>query len=599
MQSDHLQSTSETSSIVSQRIKRFNRNISIKFQQPCQSSCDSACKRNQGQLQHSNLSRYQHDKWHKKHLFVQQKQLTLYYFFFVLVPGYITFSFIVLMQHSFPTHLFDNVPRKQSIRTTNYQRKTPTSNDWTDGSNSEQTNDTGRRKNKQKSVSPASKPRVVILAPSGRDPVEIFISKSFGQSRVEMNEKQQITEYESINTLEKIDDARHSDEEFGNIHSPKTTNCVPMAKWQTMSFPTCNTIHEINSFSSSSMLQDPQFHPRPRQNHNGQSKRFAIREQYSSQLLGNGWFRHAWRVKDEIHGLNMAMKTLRLERDFLPEYFELHRRDAVAMERLSASPYVMDIYGFCGQSALNELAHLEKGISNIYRVGTGLAGNHSPQAMRSRLKIGAMIALGLSHVHSIPPDDGPSESYHWQDPKSQHAATLVHNDINPRNIIMTSSGKPKLNDFNVAEFLTWDSETKQPCGFDGRLHEPWWRSPEEMISYPNSSRTECRANPTGLKLDEKVDVYSLGNALFVLLEGFEPRGKKDKERRSKSVSNEVAKGEIPPFSEHIATSTDKLTVAMRQTILACWEAVPERRPTAAAIAKQMYQALEDTAHIMS
>lgn len=580
MQCDHLQSTSETFSMVSHRIKRFNHGISIKFQQPCQSPCDSSYNRDQEQLRQSNLAQYQHDKWHKKHLYVQQKQLKVY-FFFILVPGYITFSFIVLMQHCFPTHLFDNVPRKQSIRTMNYQWKTPTSNDWTDGSNSEQRNDAGRRENKKKSVSPASKPRVVILAPTDGDPVEIFISKAFGQSLVE------------------VDDAQHSDEEFGNINSSKTTNCVPMAKWQTMSFPTCNTIHEINLFSSSSMLQYPQFHPRLRQIHIGQSHGFNIREQYLSQLLGNGWFRHAWRVKDEIHGLNMAIKTLRLDRDFLPEYFELHRRDAVAMERLSASPYVMDIYGFCGQSALNELAHLEKGINNIYRVGTGLAGNHSLQAMRSRLKIGAMIALGLSHVHSIPPDDGPSESYNWQDPKSQHAATLVHYDINPRNIIMTSSGKPKLNDFNVAEFLTWDSETKKPCGFAGRLHEPWWRSPEEMISYPNASGTECRANPTGLKLDEKVDVYSLGNALFVLLEGFEPRGKKDKERRSKSVSNEVAKGEIPPFSEHIATSTDKLTVAMKQAILACWEAVPEKRPSAAAIAKQMYQALEDTANIMS
>ncbi|KAL7465736.1 hypothetical protein ACHAXS_006055 [Conticribra weissflogii] len=476
------------------------------------------------------------------------------------------------------------------------------SNFITYGSNSEPTRDITIRESKKETVSTASKPRVVLLAPSDRDLIGHVISEDFGQSRFERNKKGKVTENDLISALENLDDAQHSDNEFG--HKPNATNCVPMAKWQTISFPTCNIIHEINVFSSSSTLlqlnsHNPQFHPRPLQNHYVQTQGFVIREQYSSQLLGNGWFRNAWRVRDETNGLDIAMKTLRLKRDFLPEYFELHRRDAISMERLSASPYVMDIYGFCGQSALNELAHLEKGINNIYRVGTGLAGNHSKQAMRSRLKIGAMMALGLSHVHSIPPDDGSTKSHDRKDSTIHHAATLVHYDINPRNIIMTSSGKPKLNDFNVAEFLTWDSETKQPCGFDGRLHEPWWRSPEEMISYPDASGRDDRANPTGLKLDEKVDVYSLGNALFVLLEGLEPRGKTGKERRYKSVSNSVARGEIPPFSEHYANSTEKLTVAMKQAILACWEAVPERRPSAAAIAKQMYLALRDTGHSTS
>lgn len=61
----------------------------------------------------------------------------------------------------------------------------------------------------------------------------------------------------------------------------------------------------------------------------------------------------------------------RLERDFLPEYYELHRRDAVAMERLTSSPYVMDVFGYCGQSALTELAFSENGMNNLYRVSTG------------------------------------------------------------------------------------------------------------------------------------------------------------------------------------------------------------------------------------
>ena len=160
----------------------------------------------------------------------------------------------------------------------------------------------------------------------------------------------------------------------------------------------------------------------------------------------------------------------RLEREFLSEYYELHRRDAVAMERLTSSPYVMDIYGYCGQSAMTELAHSEKGIKNLYRLSTGLQGVNTPYALQTKLQIAAMISLGLSHIHNVARDDEDG------DQRANQLATIAHYDINPRNIIMTPSGRPKLNDFNVAEFLTWDPKTRsqQLCGFESRLHEPWW-----------------------------------------------------------------------------------------------------------------------------
>ena len=40
---------------------------------------------------------------------------------------------------------------------------------------------------------------------------------------------------------------------------------------------------------------------------------------------------------------------------------------------------------------------------------------------------------------------------------------------------MSRSGKSKNNDFNVAEFLKWNSKTltKDQFSFESRLHEPW------------------------------------------------------------------------------------------------------------------------------
>ena len=41
---------------------------------------------------------------------------------------------------------------------------------------------------------------------------------------------------------------------------------------------------------------------------------------------------------------------------FEEDYFEHNRVDAVAMERLTSSPNVVNIFGFCGHSVMTEFA---------------------------------------------------------------------------------------------------------------------------------------------------------------------------------------------------------------------------------------------------
>ncbi len=143
-----------------------------------------------------------------------------------------------------------------------------------------------------------------------------------------------------IASISQYDD-QSQDEESPDQQFQTTADeyCEPMAKWQSMSFPTCNSLHELNIFSTSSYLalRSPATTGSTRTN----SPHNIIHDTYSAKLLGNGWFRDAWKVSDEVTNTTFAIKTLRLERDFMPEYFELHRRDSVALERLSESQYVM------------------------------------------------------------------------------------------------------------------------------------------------------------------------------------------------------------------------------------------------------------------
>jgi len=143
----------------------------------------------------------------------------------------------------------------------------------------------------------------------------------------------------------------------------------------------------------------------------------------------------------------------RFDREFYDEYFDLHRRDGIAMERLTFSPYVLDIYGYCGQSALNELA-----VNNVERVFMKI----KKRKFDYKLRTSVAVAMAVADVHGI-------------DYRSSNGgnATLVHYDLNPRNVAIMADGTPKLNDFNIAEFLRWDIAANRPCGFTGRLYEPW------------------------------------------------------------------------------------------------------------------------------
>ncbi|KAL9189793.1 hypothetical protein ACHAXT_009468 [Thalassiosira profunda] len=420
--------------------------------------------------------------------------------------------------------------------------------------------------------------------------------------------------------------------------------CVPMMEWQTTSYPNCNSVHEIDLVRSSGMgsMTFPQYlrerhrrritqHPpslhkklqeisrrwpgRHRKEEAKQTARGIMFEE-DIEFLGQGWFRAAWEVNTEgvpdwdwdeeefQFDESVVLKTLRIEREFLEEYYELHRRDALAMERLTFSPYVLDIYGYCGQSAINELANFGiEGMSNLEKVARSFRNmDHIEPVSKIKLQLASMVAAGVSHMHSIdypdfpePEDDESRDTDHLAYKRAKIVngrvvpnATLVHYDLNPRNIAVVRRGKPKLNDFNVAEFLTWNPKTGKQCGFKGRFREPWWRAPEEM-HYHLDNYTD----PEGLT--EKVDVYSLGNILWDILTTHSPRGKMKKELEAETRPM-VARGELPKWPSDFNTTKlerDPALKAIERAMRKCLRLKPEDRPTAGEIADELSVAIDN------
>jgi len=263
--------------------------------------------------------------------------------------------------------------------------------------------------------------------------------------------------------------------------------------------------------------------------------------------------------------------------------------------------------------------------------------DHIEPVSKIKLQLASMVASGVSHMHSVDyPDfpeeedeDGSDDDYDDDDdeehgssekdyvgripspPKKKKKknvveksrvvssnATLVHYDLNPRNIAIVKRGKPKLNDFNVAEFLTWDTRSNnKTCGFAGRFKEPWWRAPEEMQRFhPNNNQGEASgAVSVTPRLTEKVDIYSLGNILWDILTTHSPRGKMNKELEA-GVRPLVARGELPSWPSDFNKTkllVDPALMAIEKAMMKCLRVKPEDRPTAGEVAYELSEAIDN------
>ncbi len=87
-----------------------------------------------------------------------------------------------------------------------------------------------------------------------------------------------------------------------------------------------------------------------------------------------------------------------------------------------------------------------------------------------------------------------------------HERGIIHRDLKPQNILMTSTGQPRVTDFGLAKQMATDSSltaTGQVMG------TPSYMPPEQ-------------ASGSAKELDQRADVYSLGATLYCLLTGRPP-----------------------------------------------------------------------------
>jgi serine/threonine protein kinase len=251
--------------------------------------------------------------------------------------------------------------------------------------------------------------------------------------------------------------------------------CV-RADWQSFSFPNCNDVHEIDLAS------------------------IRNRQKTTNETIGvlnHGMWRTVWAVdpRQDATAELQALKVIKSEHEVDDRNFDRHRRDALVMERLTSSPNIVDIYGFCGNTVLTEFISqtLEDVVKqddeedeDIVAVAETYPTRTTPEG---RLRLALDVARGIEAIHSIP--GGP----------------IIHADIQSQQFLVTPDGTVKLNDFNRCRFMPSRNITGEKCPIRIPQAPGKDRAPEEYKEE---------------ELDEKMDVYSVANVLFNIMTGEMP-----------------------------------------------------------------------------
>jgi hypothetical protein len=322
-------------------------------------------------------------------------------------------------------------------------------------------------------------------------------------------------------------------------------DCEKMYDWQEDHKPTCNSIHEATS-GWDRMLDDKY----DWESIEGEEDWDSVEQ---SRLVAAGAFRQVWKIFDWDGKTKRALKTLRVDskkKTFDLRSYDRHRRDAVSFEQLTSSPLIVDIYGYCTNSAIFDWGD-QGTLEDVYE--------RDPKISKDKLlQIAYNVSLSLAHAHNF--DD-------------MGRATLAHTDIKPDQFLV-QDGYYKLTDFNRVRFLTWNKREDLQCGFHVAKNGGIWRSPEE---YNYEIETE------------KVDVYSLGNILYFLLtkefpwNGF----------ASKEVYARVKSGRRPEIPLGNRKSHHPFDRYMIEALKMCYTQNQIQRPSAFEVAKKLQEGLAE------
>ncbi len=140
-----------------------------------------------------------------------------------------------------------------------------------------------------------------------------------------------------------------------------------------------------------------------------------------------------------------------------------------------------------------------------------------------------------------------------------HDRGVVHRDIKPDNLFVTTDGRVKILDFGLAKFVGPDSSgDTETISVDGMQQAPVVGTVAYMS--PEQAR--------GLRVDHRTDIFSFGAVLYEMLAGFPPF----KRGNTTDTLNAILHDEPTALP-----AGDALTPALEHVVSHCLEKKPDER----------------------
>lgn len=194
------------------------------------------------------------------------------------------------------------------------------------------------------------------------------------------------------------------------------------------------------------------------------------------ELIGRGAMSEVWQAMDLRRHAIVAIKLLREDLAEDPEFLRRFSQEANALAQLD-HPNIVRFYSFERQG---NLAFLVLDFIQGITLRRYLLEQNGPLSLEEATAIFRQIAGALQYAH----DTG-----------------IVHRDIKPGNILISSDKRVYISDFGIAKVIEGATLATMAVG------TPAYMSPEQIL---------------GQKMDHRTDIYSLGVVLYEMVTGRRP-----------------------------------------------------------------------------
>lgn len=200
--------------------------------------------------------------------------------------------------------------------------------------------------------------------------------------------------------------------------------------------------------------------------------RYNILEQ-----LGEGGMATVYKARDMNLNRDVAVKIIRTDifgPAILQRLLERFKREGQALAKLT-HPNIVTVLEYGEHEGAPYL------VMPYFPGGTLKSRAKKPIPYQDAVRLLIPIAQALAHAH----EQG-----------------IIHRDVKPANILITSTGEPMLSDFGIAKLLE-DQETRELTGTGVGIGTPEYMAPEQGMG----------------QADERADIYALGIVFYELVTG--------------------------------------------------------------------------------